>query len=42
MPGATAGRERVHGKEEQTSTGEQDTETKEQAVKKTNIKERSL
>lgn len=28
--------------EEQTSTGEQDTETKEQAVKKTNIKERSL
>lgn len=41
MPGAAAGRERVRGKEEQTNTGEQDTEMK-QAVKKTNIKERSL
>lgn len=38
----TAGRESVHGKGEQTNTGEQDMEGKEQAVKKTNIKERSL
>lgn len=41
-PVIQAGRENVHGKGEQTNTGEQDMEGKEQAVKKTNIKERSL
>lgn len=40
-PGAIAGRER-DGMEEQTNPGEQDMKGKEQAVKKTNIKERSL
>ncbi|PKU37191.1 hypothetical protein llap_12504 [Limosa lapponica baueri] len=38
----TERKERVHGKEEQTNSGEEDTETEEQAVKKTTIKERSL